>query len=230
MPWASVVGSYGGAGESAMRFRSPRRTRWRPLGLARRSGMRPSRTARRMVSSQTPFSRAASWMSISSSSWAAAAASSFFRMASRAAAACSAPFSRSVSVSRCASRTKAASQGGRPSGRSGPGRRSAMLHAVLLPDAVAALRGHRPPLLVDSERHLRDVFLAAQLAVPGAEDLRAVPACAEAISDQLDLALLRLETPEVGPDVALAVQLAPQLDDACARSVARQDLVDGIRE
>src|SRR2546426_2265083 len=30
--------------------------------------------------------------------------------------------------------------------------------------------------------------------------------------------------------VAFAVQLAPQLDDACARSVAGQDLVDGIGE
>jgi hypothetical protein len=48
--------------------------------------------------------------------------------------------------------------------------------------------------------------------------------------DQLDLALLRLEAAEVGPDVAFAVQLAPQLDDACARSVSVQDLVDGIRE
>ena len=55
MLWASVVGSYGGPGESATRSWSPRRTRWRPLGLARRSGMRPSRTARRMVSSQTPL-------------------------------------------------------------------------------------------------------------------------------------------------------------------------------
>ncbi len=27
MPWASVTGSYGGAGESATRFRSPRRMR-----------------------------------------------------------------------------------------------------------------------------------------------------------------------------------------------------------
>ena len=55
-------------------------------------------------------------------------------------------------------------------------------------------------------------------------------ASAEAITDHLDLALLRLETAEVGPDVVFAVQLAPQLDDSCARSLARQDLVDGIGE
>src|SRR5207245_897156 len=136
MPWASVVGSYGGAGESATRFRSPRRTRWWPLGLARRSGIRPSRTARRIVSSQTPFSWAALWISISASKCAATAATSFLRRASRAEAACSAPFSRSVSVSRCASRTKAASQDGRPSGRSRTGRASGTLDPVLLPDAL----------------------------------------------------------------------------------------------
>jgi hypothetical protein len=37
-------------------------------------------------------------------------------------------------------------------------------------------------------------------------------ASAEAIPDQLDLALLWLKATEVGPHVALAVQLAPQLD------------------
>src|SRR5207249_499267 len=87
---------------------------------------------------------------------------------------------------------------------------------------------HRPPLLIDSERDLLEVLLAAALAVPGAEDLGAVPAATEAITDHLDLALLGLETAEVGPDVLFAVQLAPQYDDPCARSVARQDLVDGI--
>jgi len=90
--------------------------------------------------------------------------------------------------------------------------------------------GHRPPLLVDSERDLLEVLLAAPLAVPGAEDLRAVPAATETIADHLDLALLGLETAEVGPDVLFAVQLAPQYDDPSARSVAGQDLVDGIGE
>src|SRR5437773_4815914 len=227
MPWASVVGSYGRPGESATRSRSPRRTRWRPLGLARRSGMRPSRTARRIVSSQTPFSRAASWMSISSSSWAAAAATSFLRRASRAAAACSAPFSRSVSVSRCASRMKAASQGGRPLGSSRPSE-PGILDAVLLPDPVARFGRHCPALFGDPEGDLLEILLAAQLGVPGAKDLGAVPASTEAITDHLDLAFRWIETAEVGPHVVFAVQLAPQYDDPCARSVARQDLVDGV--
>src|SRR5204863_5195039 len=182
MPWASVMGSYGGPGLSATRFRSPRRMRWRPLGLARRSGMRPSRTARRIVSSQTPFSRAASWMSISSSSWAAAAVRSFFRRASRAAAACSAPFSRSVSVSRCASRMKAASQGGRPLGSSRPSE-PGILDAVLLPDPVARFGRHCPALFGDPEGDLLEILLAASLGVPGAKDLGAVPASTEAITD-----------------------------------------------
>src|SRR5881628_1795833 len=59
MSWASASGSYGCVGGVASLWRSPRRTRWRPLGLARRSGMVPSRTARRMVSSQRPVSWAA---------------------------------------------------------------------------------------------------------------------------------------------------------------------------
>src|SRR3989454_1297900 len=59
MSWASAPGSYGPVGAAASFWRSPRRTRWRPFGLARRSGIAPSRTARRMVSSQRPVSRAA---------------------------------------------------------------------------------------------------------------------------------------------------------------------------
>src|SRR2546426_1563990 len=231
MPWASVTGSYGGSGESATRFRSPRRMRWRPLGFARRSGMRPSRTARRIVSSWTPFSRAASWMSISSSSWAAAAVISFLRRATGAAAACSAPLSRSVSVSRCASRTKAASQGGVPSGRSRAiGRESDILPAVLLPDAISGLGGHREILLVEAERHLLQVFLLAALSVPLTEQLGAVRASTETMPDHLDLAFRWIEAAEVGPYVFLAGQLAPQLDDACARSVAVEDHVDLVRE
>src|SRR5918996_6112257 len=99
-------------------------------------------------------------MSISESRCAVTAATSFFNSAERAATACSAPLSRSVSVSRCASRTKAASQDGRPSGRSRPiGRASDILHAVLLPDALARLGSHRPVVLGDSERDLLEVFL-----------------------------------------------------------------------
>src|SRR5436309_2695105 len=192
--------------------------------------MRPSRTARRMVSSQTPFSRAASWMSISSSSWAAAAVISFLRRATRAAAACSAPLSRSVSVSRCASRTKAASQGGRSSGRSKTDGASAILHPVLLPNAFAGLGRHRPVLVVQAESDLLQVFLLAALPVPVAEQFGAVLASAESLPDHLDVALLRLETAEVGPDVAFVVQFAPQLDDACARSIAVEDHVDFVRE
>src|SRR5882762_2549468 len=138
-------------------------------------------------------------MSISSSSWAAAAVSSFFRRASRAAAACSAPFSRSVSVSRRASRTKAASQGGRPSGRSRPSRRSAMLHAVLLPDAVASLGGQREILLVEAERHLLQVLFLAALRVPFAEELRAVLASTESLADRFDIAQLRGDAANVRP-------------------------------
>src|SRR5213592_1178777 len=151
-------------------------------------------------------------------------------MATRAAAACSAPFSRSVLVSRCASRTKAASQGGRPSGRSRTDRASAILHPVLLPDAVAGLGRHQPVLVVQAKRHLLQVFLLTALSVPVAEQFGAVLASAESLPDHLDVALLRLETAEVGPDVAFAVQLAPQLDDAGARSVPVEDLVDGIRK
>src|SRR2546426_5626966 len=207
MPWASVTGSYGGSGESATRFRSPRRMRWRPLGFARRSGMRPSRTARRIVSSWTPFSRAASWMSISSSSWAAAAVISFLRRATGAAAACSAPLSRSVSVSRCASRTKAASQGGVPSGRSRAiGRESAILPPVLLPDALTGLGGHREILLVEAERHLLQVFLLAALSVPLTEQLGAVLTSTKAFTDQLDFAELGRDPTDVGPLVLRAVQ------------------------
>src|SRR5437879_11273622 len=107
---------------------------------------------------------------------------------------------------------------------------SGMLNPVLLPDAIPGFGCHRPPVLVDSERYLLEVFLAAPLAVPGAEDLGAVPAATEAISDHFDFALLRLETAEVGPDVVFAVQLAPQYDDPCARSVAVEDHVDFVRE
>jgi hypothetical protein len=53
----------------------------------------------------------------------------------------------------------------------------------------------RPVLLVESERHLLEVFLTAPLTIPGAEDLGAVPASTESIADQLDLALLRLGRP-----------------------------------
>src|SRR2546426_219032 len=67
MSWASAPGSYGPVGAAASFWRSPRRTRWRPFGLARRSGIAPSRTARRMVSSQRPVSRAASPASSSAS-------------------------------------------------------------------------------------------------------------------------------------------------------------------
>src|SRR5258708_5731748 len=150
-------------------------------------------------------------MSISSSSWAEAAVSSFLSRARRAAAACSAPLSRSVSVSRCASRTKAASQGGRPSGRSRPSAPD-ILDAVLLSDPIARLGRHRPVVLGDRERYLLEVLLTTPLAIPCAEDLRAVRAATEAISNHLDLALLGLETTEVGPHIGLGVQLAPQLN------------------
>src|SRR5574341_712151 len=65
MSWASASGSYRPIGGAASFWRSPRRTRWRPLGLARRSGIVPSRTARRIVSSHRPISRAASQASSS---------------------------------------------------------------------------------------------------------------------------------------------------------------------
>src|SRR5712691_1619850 len=96
--WASALGSYGRVEGAASFWRSPRRMRWRPLGLARRSGIAPSRTARRMVSSQRPVSRPAWLTSRSASSQAWTAPSSFLSKAVRAAAACSAPLSRSVSV------------------------------------------------------------------------------------------------------------------------------------
>src|SRR5437660_1540546 len=67
MSWASAPGSYGPAGGAASFWRSPRRTRWRPFGLARRSGMVPARTARRIVSSDLPVSEAASAASGSAS-------------------------------------------------------------------------------------------------------------------------------------------------------------------
>src|SRR5258708_40037367 len=50
MPWASVTGSYGGAGASATRVRSPRRTPWGSLGVARGGGGRPISDARPAVS------------------------------------------------------------------------------------------------------------------------------------------------------------------------------------
>src|SRR5258706_9826277 len=103
-----------------------------------------------------------------------------------------------------------------------------MLHAVLLPDALTGLSGHREKLLIERERDLLEVFLAAALAVPGAEDLGAVRASAETMTDHHVLAFGWIETAEVGPDVGFAVQLTPQYDDPCARSVARQDLVDGV--
>src|SRR5207245_7884083 len=137
-----------------------------------------------------------------SSSCAAAAVSSFLRRATRAAAACSAPLSRSVSVSRCASRTKAASQGGMPSGRSRPGRESDILHPVLLPDPLAGLGRDRPVLVVQAERHLLQVLFLAALSVPVAEQFRAVLASTESLADQLDVAWFRLETAEVGLSVA----------------------------
>src|SRR6266550_3774750 len=141
MSWASASGSYGRISGAASFWRSPRRTRWRPLGLARRSGMVPSRTARRIVSSHLPVSDAASAASSSVSKYTCAAAISLRSRATRAAAACSAPLSRSVSVSRCASRTKAASQGGMPSGRLRTGRASGMTISVA---GSACARGSRP--------------------------------------------------------------------------------------
>src|SRR5207249_222476 len=105
-------------------------------------------------------------------------------------------------------------QGGRSSGRPRTGRRSAMLHAVLLLDAVASLGGHRESLLIECERDLLEVFLATSLAVPGAEDLGTVRASAETITDHHVLAFGWIETAKVGPDVGFAVQLAPELDDA----------------
>src|SRR5579859_27651 len=99
---------------------------------------------------------------------------------------------------------KAASQGGVPWGSSrssGPD----ILDAVLLPDALAGFGGHWPALFRDPERDLLEVLLASPLTIPSAEDLGAVPASTEAVADHLDLALLRLEAPEVRPDVALAV-------------------------
>src|SRR2546426_9696416 len=161
--------------------------------------MVPSRTARRIVSSHLPVSDAASAASSSVSKYTCAAAISLRSSATRAAAACSAPFSRSVSDSRCASRTKAASQGGVPSGRSRTGRKSAMLHAVLLPDAFAGLGRHRPVLLVEAERHLLQVRFLAALSIPVAEQFRAVLASAEALADQLDLAHLRRDATDVRP-------------------------------
>jgi len=64
------------------------------------------------------------------------------------------------------------------------------------------------------------------LVAPGATHARG--ASTEAITDHLDLAFRWIETAEVGPHVVFAVQLAPQYDDPCTRSVARQDLVDGV--
>src|SRR2546429_4711115 len=60
MSWASASGSYECVGGVASLWRSPRRTRWRPLGLGRRAGTGPSRTARRVGSSHPSLSRAAS--------------------------------------------------------------------------------------------------------------------------------------------------------------------------
>src|SRR5260370_2980124 len=65
MSWASASGSYAGPEGVTSFARSPRRILWRPRGFARRSGMAPFRTARRMVSSQQPVSRAA-WPASSS--------------------------------------------------------------------------------------------------------------------------------------------------------------------
>src|SRR5438876_10067833 len=96
-----------------------------------------------------------------------------------------------------------------------------MLHPVLLPDAFAGLGGHGPPLLVDSECNLLEVLLAAQLGVPRAEDLGAVPASAEALRDQLDVTLFGAETHEVRPFVPLVVALPPELDYACLPAVAQ---------
>src|SRR5207253_2350351 len=116
MPWASAVASYD-PGVAAASFRRSRRCRrMRPFGLARRSGRRPPRTARRIVSSHTPVSRAASPVSSSTSSHARAALTSFVRSAVRAAAPCAAPFWRRASVSWVASWTKRSSHGGRPWG------------------------------------------------------------------------------------------------------------------
>src|ERR1051325_3391269 len=117
-----------------------------------------------------------------------------------------------------------------PSGRSRTDRASGILHPVLLPDTLASLRRHRPPLLVDAERDLLEVLLAALLTIPCTKDLRPVPTSAEVFCDQLDFALLWPEAAEVRPLVGHPVHLPPQLDDTCARPVAIQDFVDSVGE
>jgi hypothetical protein len=87
-------------------------------------------------------------------------------------------------------------------------------------------------LLLGPQRAVNPSTAATLLIAETEHSCRVSPrrsrASTEAIPDHLDLELLRLKTAEVGPDVVFAVQLTPQLDDSCARSLAGQDLVDGI--
>src|SRR6266849_1938410 len=87
MSWASALGSYGSGWGAASFCKSPRRRRIWSFRFARLSGMVPSRTARRMVSSHRPVSSAAVTVSSSALSHAAAAAPSFLSRAIRAEAA-----------------------------------------------------------------------------------------------------------------------------------------------
>lgn len=123
---------------------------------------------------------------------------------------------------------KASSQGGRPSGRSRTGRASVILHAVLLPDALARL---------GSASTAGRVRTTPARSIPhgAAHDPRRRGSWRGTSLHRIDRRSARSRiapagTAEVGPDVAFAVQLAPQCDDPCAWSVARQDLVDGIGE
>src|SRR5690349_346526 len=124
---------------------------------------------------------------------------------------------------------KAASQGGVPSGRLRPSEPD-ILDAVLLPDPVARFGRHRPPLLVDAEGDLLEVLLSAHFAIPLTEDLAAIPPASEAARDRFDPALLGCEAAEICPLVFFAVELTPELHDACARPVTPENVFEIVRE
>src|ERR1700752_612347 len=124
---------------------------------------------------------------------------------------------------------KAASQGERPSGSSRPNE-SGISGPVLLPDPIARLGRHRPPLLIDAEGDLLEVLLAAHFAIPLTEDLAAIPPTSEAARDRFDPALFACETAEICPLILFAVELTPELHDACARPVTTQNVFEIVRE
>src|SRR3989442_15988380 len=105
-----------------------------------------------------------------------------------------------------------------------------MLAPVLLPNALAGLGRHRPPLVVEAKRHLLEVSLLAAFLVPLAEQLCAVLASSESLADQLDLAQFRGDAPDVRPLVSHRVQPAPELHHAHARPVSVDDDVDVVGE